>query len=330
MKQRFSSIHVAGVAVLGLVVACKDTAVVQTQVSATAAAVQQSMAAPACPTQDLQAFVAAFAQSDTLQRAFTAAEVQRVYMDWNARPEPVEVVRILRRDQLTFPVMPNQDRQRASGFRYREVLLDNDQATIALEVPDTDSQRLYTFKRNGCWLLVRIVDPAFAPSAAVAAGEGAFNESASRHSNQPASDDVVPIGFNADGAIANLPSVIAIRTSIERIRKPSEIEYVAFRQRLTQSGWTPLRNPSCVGDLWGADQIEACRLRPDGFICRVCEFAPEMTGYWRGAHYAAEFIQPDAKLRLRINGTGEVDHWDALGGKSGLSVDSVSIISNTQ
>lgn len=329
MKQRSHWIDATSFAVLGLLVSCKDTAIAKTQVSAVAAidAAQQSSAAPACPTQDLKQFVAAFAQSDAIQRAFTAAEIQTVYVDWNAQPEPAEVVRSMQRDQLTFPVMPNQDRQRANGLQFRIVSLVNDQATVALEVPDTDAQLLYTFKRNSCWSLVRIVDPAFATNTVIAAGEAASNEQTSKSSKLP-TENVAPIKFNTDDAIRKLPSVIATRISIKRIRIPSEMQYVAFRQRLVLSGWKPLNNPSCVSDLWGADQVQVCRSRPDGFSCRVCAFAPELTGYWRGAYYSADFVQADAKLRLRITGTGELDRWDAIGGKSGLSVDSVDIFSN--
>lgn len=165
MNYRSSWAYVAGFALVGLLAACKENAAAA-PIQASAPAVAQTAAAPACPTRDLKQFVTAFAESEILQHAFTATEVQTVYVDGNAQPEPAEVVRAVKRDQLTFPVMPNRARQRAEGLQYREVSQRGDQAIIALEVPDTDSQLLYTFKRNGCWSLVRIVDPGFAPAAA--------------------------------------------------------------------------------------------------------------------------------------------------------------------
>lgn len=137
-------------------------------------------AAPACPATDLAGFVAAFAESPALQKAFTAPVVDTAFIDWSAQPEPAESVEKTPRDALRFPVMPNRARQQAEGLRYREIGTEGDRSTIALEVPDTDAQLRYTFRRDACWTLVKIVDPGFgkgfggeAPVASVAtAGRG--------------------------------------------------------------------------------------------------------------------------------------------------------------
>ena len=121
-------------------------------------------AMPACPATEIDEFVTAFAEDPALQKAFTADTVDAAFIDWNAQPEPAESVETLARDALTFPVMPNRARQQAEGLRYREISSDGDRAIIALEVPDTDAQLRYTFRRTGCWTLVKIVDPAFGKS----------------------------------------------------------------------------------------------------------------------------------------------------------------------
>lgn len=118
-------------------------------------------AAPACPASDLAGFVAAFAESPALQKAYTAPIVDTAFIDWNAQPEPAESVEKTSRDALRFPVMPNRSRQQSEGLRYREIGTEGDRSTIALEVPDTDAQLRYTFRRDACWTLVKIVDPAF-------------------------------------------------------------------------------------------------------------------------------------------------------------------------
>lgn len=118
-------------------------------------------AALACPATDLAGFVAAFAESPTLQKAYTAPIVDTAFIDWNAQPEPAESVEKTPRDALRFPVMPNRARQQSEGLRYREIGTEGDRTTIALEVPDTDTQLRYTFRRDACWTLVKIVDPAF-------------------------------------------------------------------------------------------------------------------------------------------------------------------------
>jgi len=118
-------------------------------------------AAPACPATDLAGFVAAFAESPALQKAFTAPIVDTAFVDWNAQPEPAESVEKTPRDALRFPVMPNRARQQSEGLRYREIGTEGDRSTIAFEVPDSDAQLRYTFRRDACWTLVKIVDPAF-------------------------------------------------------------------------------------------------------------------------------------------------------------------------
>ncbi|TXI44466.1 MAG: hypothetical protein E6Q50_17750 [Lysobacter sp.] len=119
-------------------------------------------AAPvACPSQQLSAFVAAFAEDPALQKAFTAATVDTAFVDMNAQPEPAESVEPLARETLHFPVMPNRAQQRKEGLQYREIANEGGRAVVALEIPDTDAQLLYTFRRDACWTLVKIVDPAF-------------------------------------------------------------------------------------------------------------------------------------------------------------------------
>lgn len=115
----------------------------------------------ACPSQDLKSFVNAFAEDPALQKAFTADTVDTTFIDWNAQPEPAESSEPLPREKLHFPVMPNRAQQSKEGLQYREISADDKSATIALEVPDTDAQLRYTFRRDQCWTLVKIVDPAF-------------------------------------------------------------------------------------------------------------------------------------------------------------------------
>lgn len=129
--------------------------------TATGTAGKSAGTASTCPATDLAGFVAAFAESPSLQKAFTAPVVDTAFIDWNAEPEPAESVEQTSRDALRFPVMPDRVRQQAEGLRYREIGSEGDRTTIVLEVPDTDSQLRYTFRRDACWTLVKIVDPAF-------------------------------------------------------------------------------------------------------------------------------------------------------------------------
>ncbi len=138
-----------------------DTSKPATASEGAAAATTDAQATVACPSKDLKGFVAAFAEDPALQKAFTADTVDTAFVDMNAQPEPAESVEALPRAKLSFPVMPNRAQQTKEGLQYREVSVEGDRALVALEIPDTDAQLLYTFRRDACWTLVKIVDPAF-------------------------------------------------------------------------------------------------------------------------------------------------------------------------
>lgn len=113
-----------------------------------------------CPSTDLAAFVAAFAEDPALQQAFTAATVETAFVGANGQAEPA---RTLARDQLRFPVMPDGATQQREGLRRRDDVR-GDQATVVLEKPG--AQTTYTFRRDAtCWTLARIAGRAFASDA---------------------------------------------------------------------------------------------------------------------------------------------------------------------
>lgn len=162
----FASLHKAGLsAVLLILAAACDATAPAADRTAAAPTASAPAGAPArtshCPATDIAGFVAAFAESPSLQKTFTAPMVDTAFVDWSAQPEPSESVETVSRDLLRFPVMPDRAKQRADGLQYREIGNDGDRTTIVLEVPDTDLQLRYTFRRDSCWTLVKIVDPAF-------------------------------------------------------------------------------------------------------------------------------------------------------------------------
>lgn len=140
----------------------------------------------ACPSDKLADFFQAFAESPELQRAYTASTVETAFVDWNAQPEPAESVEPILREKLHFPIVPNQDAQRQGGLRYREAAGGENRVIVVLEVPDTDMQLRYTFRRDSCWTLIKIVDPAFSktfPGEAPPAKTTASTDAASRTRN---------------------------------------------------------------------------------------------------------------------------------------------------
>ncbi|MEH6415473.1 lysozyme inhibitor LprI family protein [Pseudomonas sp. CGJS7] len=175
--------------------------------AAAAAPASGTASAIACPSQDLKTFVAAFAEDPALQKAFTAETVDTAFDDLTAMPEPAESVEALPRSKLQFPVMPNRAQQAKEGLKFREMSPEGDRAVVILEVPDTDANLRYTFRRDRCWTLIKIVDPAFgkafpgqAPAKPVARTDTAASASAS--APQPAADGSyrAPKGLSAEFA----------------------------------------------------------------------------------------------------------------------------------
>jgi hypothetical protein len=93
-----------------------------------------------------------------MQMAFTRYPLQQLRLDLNAEPEPKPVVRKLRRDQVSFPVIPNKAERKKKSLVLR---IDENKSThvkLTLVKPDTDYQVEYFFSLNSCWQLERIED----------------------------------------------------------------------------------------------------------------------------------------------------------------------------
>lgn len=134
--------------------------------SSPAAAAQEKPSAPApapaatataCPSQDFGAFLAAFADSAQVQRAFTARPLRSESVDANADPEPKPVVAMLDGDALTFPLMPSREKQQADGLVLSQTELNGDKQ-VMLAKPDTDYQLSFFFRKGECWTLYRMRD----------------------------------------------------------------------------------------------------------------------------------------------------------------------------
>ena len=90
--------------------------------------------------------------------AFTKYPLQHQRLDANAEPEPKPVLRKLRRDQVSFPVMPNQAERRKKSLVLRIDEKELTHVKLTLFKSETDYQVNYFFSRNSCWRLERIED----------------------------------------------------------------------------------------------------------------------------------------------------------------------------
>lgn len=89
---------------------------------------------------------------------FTKYPLKQQQLDLNAEPEPKPVVRKLRRDQVSFPVMPNETERKQKSLVSRINENKSNHVTLTMVKSDTDYQVNYFFNRNSCWYLERIED----------------------------------------------------------------------------------------------------------------------------------------------------------------------------
>lgn len=93
-----------------------------------------------------------------MQAAFTKYPLQQQRLDTNAEPEPKPVIRKLRRDQVSFPVFPNEAERKKRSLVLRIDEKKYNHVKLTLVKDDTDYQVNYFFSRNSCWRLERIED----------------------------------------------------------------------------------------------------------------------------------------------------------------------------
>ncbi|WP_144436492.1 hypothetical protein [Lysobacter antibioticus] len=122
-----------------------------------AAAAAAGKTGVACPSQQFDAFLAAFMDDVAIQKAFTASPLQSETVDANADPEPRPVTTMLDATALRFPVMPGAQQQQRDGLVLSQTELNGDKE-VMLAKPDTDYQMSFFFKKGECWTLYRTRD----------------------------------------------------------------------------------------------------------------------------------------------------------------------------
>lgn len=109
----------------------------------------------ACPSQDFDQFLQAFATNVDVQRAHTADPLLSESLDVTADPEPRLVSRQLDRAEQQFPLMPSPQQQLDDGLKASQTRLGAQEVEVMLRKPDTDYQVSFFFRKDGCWELYR-------------------------------------------------------------------------------------------------------------------------------------------------------------------------------
>ncbi|MGO1069111.1 hypothetical protein [Lysobacter sp. CA199] len=127
------------------------------QAAAPPAAAKSAAPAQACPSQDFDAFLKAFAEDAQLQKSYTQRPLQSETIDADADPEPKPVIAMLDGDALQFPLMPSAQKQQADGLVMSQTELNGDKEVMLVK-PDTDYQLSFFFRKGECWTLYRMRD----------------------------------------------------------------------------------------------------------------------------------------------------------------------------
>lgn len=111
-----------------------------------------------CPSRQFTEFFKAFSASSDIQEAFTKYPLKWQQLDLNADPEPKSFVKSLRRNQVEFPVIPDELERKSKLLMVRIDKMTSGHVKLTLLKDDTDYQITYFFRKNSCWKLERVED----------------------------------------------------------------------------------------------------------------------------------------------------------------------------
>ncbi|WP_138927920.1 hypothetical protein [Verminephrobacter aporrectodeae] len=96
-----------------------------------------------------------FSESKEVQSQFTKYPLKRQVRE-DAEPEAKIVMRTLRRDQVSFPVIYDEAERKQENLILRIDWIKSNRAKLTMMKDDTDYVIDYFFILNSCWNLVRI------------------------------------------------------------------------------------------------------------------------------------------------------------------------------
>lgn len=149
---------IALLAMMALLGACKATPQQNVPVAAqpVVSASPPASATLACPSSDFDGFMRAFISDVDVQKTFSVDPLESQTVDAAAEPEPALVTRMLKADELQFPLIPDEQQQANQGLSMRQSELENGDIKVTLAKEDTDYQMSFYFKKEACWKLIRI------------------------------------------------------------------------------------------------------------------------------------------------------------------------------
>jgi hypothetical protein len=114
--------------------------------------------APACPSAAFPAFLAAYADSAALQRAFTDDPLAQTMLDHAGQGTPREITMQLPKSKLGFPLIPGRAERKRVGLVLRTDELAAGSARVSLLKEAAGYRVVYVFRKDACWKLERKED----------------------------------------------------------------------------------------------------------------------------------------------------------------------------
>lgn len=111
-----------------------------------------------CNSLHFDDFFTHFSEDISVQRIATKSAISATYVDVNAEPEPVEIKKRQKREELEFPVIPNKRDRDAQQLKLSFKRTAPNTAVVHLTKPDTGFSVFYFFEKQACWFLTEIKD----------------------------------------------------------------------------------------------------------------------------------------------------------------------------
>jgi hypothetical protein len=111
-----------------------------------------------CPSLDFSKFIKVFSENIDIQIGFTKYPLKYQRLDLDAAPEPKPIFRNIKREKVSFPVIPNKSEIKRKSFDLRIKEKKSNHAQLTVSKQDTDYQINYIFHRKSCWRLQKIED----------------------------------------------------------------------------------------------------------------------------------------------------------------------------
>jgi len=117
------------------------------------------VSSPDCPSAYFVGFLKMFMEDENVQRQWTHLPLKELSLDYAANPEPEPRVRMLNREEIKFPIIPNNEKKEKSGLEFKVEEFPACGAKVVFYMEDSGWLVYYFFNAvNGCWKLTEIQD----------------------------------------------------------------------------------------------------------------------------------------------------------------------------